>query len=110
MATAPTAIHNMALRQAQWQSQQWHERSQALTLLDRQHTLGARANSLGHAILQPLTATLLQVQIARRMLQTTSPDVQQVKTSLAQVVQGLRRSLCAWDGDRAGQEARVAHA
>lgn len=84
--------HNMALRQAQWQSQQWHERSQALTLLDRQHTLGALANSLGHAILQPLTATLLQVQIARRMLQTTSPDVQQVKTSLAQVVQGLRRS------------------
>lgn len=84
--------HNMALRQAQWQSQQWRERSQALTLLDRQHTLGVLANSLGHAILQPLTATLLQVQWARRMLQSPSPDGAQIKTSLAQVVQGLRRS------------------
>lgn len=83
---------NMSLRQSQWQTQQWHERSQSLALHDRQHTLSVLANSLGHAILQPLTATLLQVQIARRMLQTASPDVQQVTTSLAQVVQGLRRS------------------
>lgn len=84
--------HNMALRRAQWQAQQWRERSQALALLDRQRTLGVLANSLGHAILQPLTASLLQVQITRRMLQMATPDVQQVQTSLAQVVQGLRRS------------------
>lgn len=83
---------NMALRQAQWQSQQWRERSQALTLLDRQHTLSVLANSLGHAILQPLTATSLQLQIARRMLQKASPDGQQVKALLSQVVQGLHRS------------------
>lgn len=83
---------NMALRQQQWHAQQWRERRQALTLLDRQHTLDVLANSLGHAILQPLTATLLQVQLAKRMLQTATPDVQQVQTSLAEVVQGLRRS------------------
>jgi len=83
---------NMALRQSQWQSQQWHERSHALALRDRQHTLGVLANSLGHAILQPLTATSLQLQIVRRMLQTATPDAQKVQTSLVQVLQGLRRS------------------
>jgi C4-dicarboxylate-specific signal transduction histidine kinase len=84
--------NNMALRQAQWQSQQWQERNQALALLDRQRTLDVLANSLGHAILQPLTATLLQVQIVRRLLQTTTPNADLVQSSLTQVLQGLRRS------------------
>lgn len=84
--------HNMALRQSQWQSQQWRERSQALALHDRQRTLAVLANSLGHAILQPLTATLLQLEIARRLLRSPQPDAPQVQQSLAQVVQGLRRS------------------
>jgi C4-dicarboxylate-specific signal transduction histidine kinase len=83
---------NMTLRQSQWHSQQWRERSQALALLDRQRTLGMLANSLGHAILQPLTATLLQLQMARRLLQTNSPNTQQVQDALTQVSQGLRRS------------------
>ena len=83
---------NMALRQSQWQSQQWRERSQALALHDRQRTLAVLANSLGHAILQPLTATLLQLQIARRLLHTAQPDAAQVQQSLAHVLQGLRHS------------------
>lgn len=88
--------HNMALRQSQWQSQwqsqQWRERSQALALHDRQRTLAVLANSLGHAILQPLTATLLQVEITRRLLRSPQPDAAQVQQSLAHVLQGLRRS------------------
>ena len=83
---------NMALRQTQWQAQQWRERRQALTLHDRQRTLAVLANSLGHAILQPLTATLLQVQIARRLLLTTTPNASLVQASLSQVLVGLRRS------------------
>lgn len=83
---------NVELRQAQWQAQQWRERGQALALQDRQHTLDVLANSLGHAIVQPLTATLLQVQMVRRLLQSGALDVTTVAPMLEQVMEGIRRS------------------
>lgn len=91
---------NMALRQAQWQAQQWRERSQALSLLDRQRTLSMLANSLGHGIVQPLTATLLNVQMARRMVLTRAPDAASVRQMLASTVEGLRRSASLIEGIR----------
>ena len=83
---------NAVLQQAQWQAQQRRERSQALALLDRQRTLSVLANSLGHAIVQPLTATLLQVQMVRRLLQSGALDAATVAPMLDQVMEGIRRS------------------
>ena len=83
---------NMAQQQAQWQAQQWRERGQALALRDRQHALDMLANSLGHTIVQPLTATQLHVQMTRRMLQSGSVDVPLVKQMLEQAEAGIRRS------------------
>lgn len=80
---------NLQLRQAQWQAQQWREQAQALTLLDRQRTLAVLANSLGHDILQPLTAARLSAQLSHRMVQTPGVDAQQV---LARTVEGLRQA------------------
>lgn len=83
---------SMETRQAQWQVQQWREHRQALSLLERQRTLGQLAESLGHAILQPLTATLLNVQLLQRILRAPAADLQTLPRMLSQVVQGLRRS------------------
>lgn len=83
---------NMAQQQAQWQALQWRERGQALALRDRQHALDMLANSLGHTIVQPLTATQLHVQMTRRMLQSGSVDVPLVKQMLDQAEAGIRRS------------------
>lgn len=83
---------NAALKQAQWQEQQWRERRTAVTLLDRQHALGVLADSLGHSIVQPLTAAQLNVQLVRRMLQAGQTEAVLVRQTLAQVVDGLRRS------------------
>lgn len=83
---------NVELRQAQWQDQQWRERGQLLSLQDRQHALDVLANSLGHAIVQPLTATLLQVQMVRRLLQADVLEAATVTTMLEQMILGIRRS------------------
>ena len=83
---------NMALQQAQWQAQQWRERGQALALRDRQHALDMLANSLGHTIVQPLTATQLNVQMTRRMVQSESVDAAMVTQMLDQAEAGIRRS------------------
>ena len=85
---------NTELRQAQWQAQQWREQVRALTLLDRQRTLAVLANSLGHGIVQPLTATRLNAQLAARMaLSAQTPEqVQAVGALLSQAVEGLGRS------------------
>lgn len=85
---------NSELRHAQWQSQQWREQARALTLLDRQRTLAVLANSLGHGIVQPLTVTRLNAQLAARMSPSahTPAQVQAVGALLRQAVEGLGRS------------------
>ena len=83
---------NLQLRQAQWQAQQWREQAHALTLLDRQRTLSVLANSLGHDILQPLSASKLNAQLARRMVQAGTVDAGLVAQTLERAVDGLRRS------------------
>ena len=91
-------VANLPLRQAQWQAQQWRAQAQALTLLDRQRTLAVLANSLGHDILQPLTAARLNVQLSRRMVASTGAEPSAVRQVLAQTVEGLRQSA-----DRVGR-------
>lgn len=92
---------NAVLQQAQWQAQQRRERSQALALLDRQRTLSVLANSLGHGILQPLTATLLNVQMARRTVVAGAADAELVRQMLSSAVDGLRRSAALIERIRA---------
>lgn len=84
---------NMALHQAQWQEQQWRERSHELSLRDRQHALEMLANSLGHSIVQPLTATQLHVQMTRRLLLTGSADPAMVTQMLDQAQEGIHRAV-----------------
>ncbi len=93
---------NTGLRQAQWQAQQWREQARALTLLDRQRTLAVLANSLGHGLVQPLTATRLNAQLAARMAPSAqTPDqVQAVGALLSQAAEGLGRSTAQVEGIR----------
>lgn len=91
---------NMALEQAQWQARQWRERSQALTLRDRQHALDMLANSLGHTIVQPLTATLLHVQMTRRLVRSGGAEGDIVQEMLFQAEHGIRRAASKIEGIR----------
>lgn len=97
-------VANLTLRQAQWQAQQWRAQAQALTLLDRQRTLAVLANSLGHDILQPLTAARLNVQLSRRMVASACDEPAAVQQVLAQTVEGLRQSA-----DRVGRIRNFLH-
>lgn len=83
---------NAELHKVQRQALQSRKQARALTLLDRQRTLAVLANSLGHGIVQPLTATLLNVQLARSMMQTPGNDQHLVRKILEHAVAGLRRS------------------
>ena len=92
---------NAHWRQAQWQALQWAQQAQALTLLDRQRTLAVLANSLGHGIVQPLTATRLQAQLAASMANAVQADPQAadaqarrdaVAEALQNIIKGLGRS------------------
>ena len=83
---------NLQLRQVQLHAQQWREHSRALTLLDRQRTLAVLSNSLGHGIIQPLTATRVNLQMAKLMVQSDKGDKAQVQDVLQRVVAGLQRS------------------
>ncbi len=83
---------NRVLRQSQIQAQQWRERNQTLTLLDRQRALSVLANSLGHDILQHLTSTQLHAQLTQRLLGVPSPEAGLVTQSLNQTLDGLHRS------------------
>jgi C4-dicarboxylate-specific signal transduction histidine kinase len=91
---------NISMNQAQWQAQQWRERNQDLALRDRQHALHMLANSLGHTIVQPLTATLLHVQMTRRLLHSGHAEKGIVQEMLAQAEQGIRRAASKIEGIR----------
>lgn len=86
---------NAGLQYTQWQAQQWREMAQALTLFDRQRTLTVLANSLGHGIVQPLTATRLNLQMASMLVQSSpfaSDALHAVTAALKRTVEGLHRS------------------
>lgn len=84
---------NTQLRQDQLHAQQWREHAQALALLDRQKTLAVLANSLGHGIIQPLTSTRVNLQLAKLLVQSGSADTARISDLLQHVVRGLQRSL-----------------
>ena len=87
---------NAHSRQTQWQALQWAQQAQALTLADRQRTLAVLANSLGHGLVQPLTATRLQVQLAVGLASADAADdgqrTEAVAQALQHAVEGLERS------------------
>jgi len=85
---------NLQLQQKQWQANQWREQVHALTQLDRQRTLSVLANSLGHGIVQPLTASRLHVELAAQMAQSRTSQVNNTNVSglLGQAIEGLQRS------------------
>lgn len=84
---------NARSRQAQWQAQQWRQQGQALMQMDRQRTLSLLANSLGHGLMQPLTATRLQVQLAGAMARNAPTQDAARSAAVSEALQNAIESL-----------------
>jgi len=65
---------------------------QQLAHVGRVSTVGEMTAALAHQLNQPLTAILANVQAARRMMVTGTPDLDAVRTILADVVADNRRA------------------
>lgn len=73
--TAERSIDKLASAREQYQkSKAWQEKAQELSLMDRQLSLGLIANSLTHAISQPLSSMLIHTRIAQRLLLNSKYD------------------------------------
>ncbi len=94
LALERAQAENLKLQQAQWQANQWRQQVQALTQLDRQRTLSVLANSLGHGIIQPLSASRLHVELTAKMVSSGTAHVGNADVSalLSQSIEGLQRS------------------
>lgn len=73
-------------------ARQWQTHRQALVTLDRERTLSVLADSLGHAMMQPLTAALVRVQLAQRQLALPAPQTDVLRDWIAQVAQDIQRT------------------
>jgi C4-dicarboxylate-specific signal transduction histidine kinase len=60
--------------------------------LDRQRLLGTMSASLGHELTQPLSAILLNAQVARRGLQAGNFDVKQAAEFLGMIISSVHRA------------------
>lgn len=87
-----SARRRVALARDLARTQQWHERRDALTRMDRERMLGVLADSLGHQITQPLTAALLRVQMGQRQLASGEKNTSQMLAWLQQAVEDIRRA------------------
>lgn len=79
------------LAQDMARTQQWREKREALVRRDRERLLGLLGDSLGHEILQPLTAALLRVQLGQRQLRTGASSAA-LLPAVDEVVQNIRRA------------------
>jgi signal transduction histidine kinase len=73
LALERTTRRRLKLTQEMTRVRQWHEQREALVRRDRERLLGLLADSLGHEILQPLTAALLRVQLGQRQIKAGEP-------------------------------------
>lgn len=73
-------------------TQQWQERRRALVHLDRERLLSMLTDSLGHAMTQPLTAALLQVETQLWALRQAPLNVARLQNGLEYLVSELRRT------------------
>lgn len=67
-------------------------RREELTHVTRIVTIGELAASLAHEINQPITAILCNAEAAQRFLSRTTPDLEEVRTILADIIQDDKRA------------------
>ncbi len=67
-------------------------RDREIAHLNRVGAVGELASSLAHELGQPLGAILANAQAARRLLSRTSPDLQEVRASLGDIIEDDQRA------------------
>ncbi len=72
--------------------QEWLARRDALVALDRERLMTVLTDSLGHAMAQPLTAAMVRVQMAQRLVRAPAQDGPLLQETLGHVVRQLRRT------------------
>lgn len=81
---------DVSLRMIRKRAEFFRKRNQMLATLDRQQTLSALADSLGHSMLQPLAATQLSIDLLQRKLETPAPDMVAIGKLLNNVMAGIQ--------------------
>lgn len=71
--------------------QAWQTRREALVAFDRERLMAVLADSLGHAMMQPLSAASLRLEMAQRSLGSTQPDTTLMANALASMRADLDR-------------------
>lgn len=89
---------DLSLRMIRKRAEFFRKRNQMLATLDRQQTMSALADSLGHSMLQPLAATQLSIDLLQRKLETPAPDMASIGKLLNNVLVGIQSC-----GDRVTQ-------
>lgn len=82
----------MRLAGEEARARQWQARREALVLFDRERLMTMLSDSLGHAMAQPLTAALIRVQVAQRLLRSPEPDPRTLAETLEHVEGQLHRT------------------
>jgi PAS domain S-box-containing protein len=77
--------------QKQAEREAYHNRLQ-LAHLERIATLGELAASLAHELSQPLTAILSNAQAAVRLIQSTPPEINEVRAIIQDIIEDDRRA------------------
>lgn len=83
---------HIALVQEMTRAEQRQQRRKELVALDRDRMLSVLANSLGHALTQPLTAALVRVQTMQRQMARPTPDLERLKHGVGHVIHEIRRA------------------
>lgn len=102
--TAERSIDKLATAREQYQkSKAWQEKAQELSLMDRQLSLGLIANSLTHAISQPLSSMLIHTRLAQRLLHNPNfprenivPHIELISTETkrtSETIENIRRFI-----------------
>ena len=71
--------------------QAWQAQSEALVAFDRERLMAVLADSLGHTMLQPLSAASLRLEMAQRSLGSAQPDGTLMANALAFMSTDLHR-------------------
>lgn len=76
----------------QAQQEESQRQSQRLARLERQHTLGVLSESLGKALTQPLTTSLIHAQLAQRSLRSGAVEADFLARQLTLIVDACKRA------------------
>lgn len=86
-------LHQQSMAAALRAQQEERQRqSQRLAHLERQHTLSVLSESLGKALAQPLTTSLIHAQLAQRSLKSGAVDADFLSRQLTLIIEACKRT------------------